>query len=73
VDGWKPVALSKHDIENAYQVITLDCLLPGKDSIAKPITQWKGLPNISDDYSMTRDEIVKRVQALIDELKKENK
>ena len=73
VHSWKPIPVKKSNIENAYQVVTLDCLLPGKDNIAKPITQWKGIPNISDDYNMARDEIVKKVQALLDELKKENK
>jgi len=73
VNGWKPVPLAKHDIENAYQVITLDCLLPDKDSLAKPIAQWKGIPNISDDYNMARDEIVKKVQALVTELSLKSK
>ena len=66
--GWKPTSVTKHDIENAYQIVTLDCLLPEKDSITKPIIQWKGIPAISKDYNIARDSIVKKVQALVAEL-----
>jgi arsenate reductase len=68
VQGWKPGPVTKSDLENAYQIITLDCFLPDKDNIAKPITQWEGIPPISENYDIARDSIVKKVQALIDEL-----
>lgn len=68
IHGWKPLPLTKHDIENAYQVVTLDCLLSEKYDVDKPITQWKGIPSISEDYNIARDSIVKKVQALIVEL-----
>ncbi|OQP60069.1 hypothetical protein A3860_34630 [Niastella vici] len=68
VQGWKPVQVTKSDIENAYQVVTLDCLLPDKDNITKPITQWEGIPPVSSDYNVARDAIVKKVQALIVDL-----
>ena len=73
VHDWKPVAVTKQDFENAYQVITLDCVLPEKYSTGKPITQWKGIPPISDNYNIARDSIVKKVQALVTELSLKNK
>ena len=66
--GWKPLPVTKQDIENSFQVVTLDCQLPEKDNIAKPLIQWKGIPPISDDYNVARDSIVKKVQALVVEL-----
>ena len=73
VTGWKPSPVSNHDIENAYLVVTLDCVLSGKDSTSKHITKWKDISSISDDYTVARDEIVKKVQALVTELSQKNK
>jgi arsenate reductase (thioredoxin) len=72
VHGWKPAPVTKEDIENAYQIVTLDCLLPEKDNIALPLTQWKGIPSISENYIVARDSVVKKVQALIVELSLKN-
>jgi hypothetical protein len=70
VQGWKPLWVSKKDIEGAYQVITLDCSLPGEDTITKPVTKWTGIPSISNDYNMARDTVLKKVQELVAELTK---
>lgn len=72
VYGWKPLPVTKHDIESAYQVVTVDCQLPEKYNVAKP-TQWKGIPPISENYNIARDSIVKKVQALIVELTQKSK
>jgi arsenate reductase (thioredoxin) len=66
--AWKPTPVTKDDIENAYQIVTVDCLLPEKDSITKPIIQWNGIPAVSKDYNLARDSIVRKVQALLTEL-----
>ena len=66
--AWKPMPVTKDDIENAYQIITVDCLLPGKESTTKRIIQWNGIPAISKDYNIARDSIVKKVQAYVAEL-----
>jgi protein-tyrosine-phosphatase len=72
VNGWKPLPVTKHDIETAYQVVTLDCQLPEIYNVANP-TQWKGIPPISENYNIARDSIVKKVQALIVELSLKSK
>jgi arsenate reductase (thioredoxin) len=71
--GWKPISVTKNDIENAFQVVTLDCPLPEKDSITQSIIQWKGIPAISKDYNIARDSILKKVQALVAELSQKSK
>jgi arsenate reductase (thioredoxin) len=68
VQGWKPLPVTKHDIDNAYHVVTLDCLMPEKHNVAKPVIEWKGISSISENYIAARDSIVKKVQALINEL-----
>jgi arsenate reductase len=72
VQGWKPAPAGKRDLENAYRVITLDCILPETQHPSKPVTQWKGIPSISADYNSGRDSIVKKVQALVAELAQKN-
>lgn len=72
VQGWKPAPADKQDFENAYRVVTLDCILPETHRPSKPVTQWKGIPSINADYNAGRDSIVKKVQALIAELSQKN-
>jgi arsenate reductase (thioredoxin) len=75
VQNWKPLLVSKEDIEKAAQIVTFDCTLPSNISTSKPITQWNGIPAISKNYEIARDEILKKVQAFMQQLpqKKEKK
>jgi arsenate reductase (thioredoxin) len=68
INGWKPLPVINHDLDTAYQTVTLDCLLPEKYNVANPITEWKGIPPVSKDYEIARDSILKKVQELIFEL-----
>lgn len=69
IDGWKPILLSKHDIESASQIVTMDCALPEKDSTDKALIQWSGIP-MSQGYAEARDQIIKKVDFLIQQLVK---
>jgi arsenate reductase (thioredoxin) len=68
VAGWKPLPATKQDLENAWQVVTLDCVLPQTHNLSKPVIQWNGIPSISTDYIAARDTILKKIQALVSEL-----
>jgi arsenate reductase (thioredoxin) len=70
VQEWKPLLVSKEDIEKAAQIITFNCTLPTNISVTKPITQWNGIPAISKDYRIARDEILKKVEELVSQLAK---
>jgi arsenate reductase (thioredoxin) len=73
VQNWRPLPVTRYDIDNAYRVVTLDCQMTDKSNVAKPVTAWKGFPSISDNYSAARDSILKKVEALIIELSLNNK
>jgi protein-tyrosine-phosphatase len=64
----KPQLVVQRDIEGALQIVTFDCTLPNPDSLSTPLQRWDGIPPISKNYQVARDEIVKRVRALIAEL-----
>jgi arsenate reductase (thioredoxin) len=68
VDTWKPLLVTQWDINRASQIITFDCLLPTKGNLNKPVNQWNGIPAISKDYKIARNEIVEKVKMLILEL-----
>jgi arsenate reductase (thioredoxin) len=70
VQNWKPLLVSKEDIEKAAQIITFDCTLPTNISVTKPMTQWNGIPAISKDYMIARDAILIKVQELVSQLAK---
>jgi arsenate reductase (thioredoxin) len=70
VQNWKPLLVSKEDIEKAAQIITFDCTLPTNISVTKPMTQWNGIPAISKDYVIARDAILIKVQELVTQLTK---
>jgi arsenate reductase (thioredoxin) len=73
ISGWKPELVSEQDIKAAYKVITFDCKLPLKDSLAAITEQWNGIPPISKDYNIARNEIVAKVNQLISTLPKKGK
>jgi arsenate reductase (thioredoxin) len=68
--GWKPELVTKKDMDSASRIVTLGCALPEKPGVAKKVVEWNGVPSPSQNYQAARDDIVKRVQSLIDDLAK---
>jgi arsenate reductase (thioredoxin) len=73
ISGWTPKLVSGQDIKSAYKIVTFDCKLPTQDSVSIPAEQWNGIPAISKDYNIARNEIVEKVNQLITELPKTQK
>ncbi len=68
--GWKPELVTKKDLDLASRIVTLGCALPGKEGVAEKVVEWNDVPSVSQNYQLARDDIVKRVQNLVDELAK---
>lgn len=68
ISGWVPEQVTGLDIKNAYKVITFDCKLPLTDSASVNVEQWNGIPPISKDYTIARNQIAEKVNRLITEL-----
>ena len=66
--GWKPTLVTKKDMEAAAEIVTLGCALPEKDAVAGKVAEWNDVPSPSQNYQAARDDIVKRVQSLVDDL-----
>lgn len=73
VSNWVPELVSQTDVNGASQIVTFDCALPVKDSSVKQVTQWNGIPPISKDYNLARNQIAEKVQQLINELTEKQK
>lgn len=73
VSNWIPKLVSQTDINSASQIVTFDCTLPVKDSTSKQVTEWNGIPAISKDYNLARNQIAEKVQQLIDKLAEKKK
>ena len=69
-NGWKPQLVTGGDLKAASMIVTLGCDLPGKDAVAGKMAEWDGIPSVSENYQAARDDIVKRVRRLVDELTK---
>jgi protein-tyrosine-phosphatase len=69
-NGWKPQLVTGGDLKAASMIVTLGCDLPGKDAVAGKVAEWNGIPSVSENYQAARDEILKRVRRLVDELTK---
>jgi protein-tyrosine-phosphatase len=68
--GWKPELVMAKDMGAAAGIVTLGCALPGKEAVAGKVVEWNGVPSPSENYQVARDDIVKRVERLVDELAK---
>ncbi len=68
--GWRPEVVAKKEMERAARIVTLGCALPGEEAVADKVTAWNDIPPVSQNYRVARDEIVKRLQGLIDDLAK---
>lgn len=68
ISGWAPEQVTDRDIKDAYRVITFDCKLSLTDRISLQSEKWDGIPPISKDYNIARNQIAERVNRLIAEL-----
>ena len=73
VNSWTPQLVTQTDIDNASQIVTFDCNLPQINSNPNRPAQWNGIPPISKDYNLARNQIVEKVQRLINDLVKKHK
>ena len=73
ISNWTPQLVSQTDINKASEIVTFDCSIPATDSNSKPLVQWNGISPVSKDYNVTRNQIVERVQQLINDLAKKQK
>jgi arsenate reductase (thioredoxin) len=73
IQNMKPILVTQRDINFATQIITFDCSLPTKDSLSSKVSKWNGIPPISRDYQVARNEIVSKVEGLISDLQKKKK
>jgi len=71
INNWTPKLVSQMDIDSASQIVTFDCNLP--DSLSKPVIQWNGIPPVSKDYKVARNQIAGKVQQFINELAEKRK
>ncbi len=62
-----PKNLSREDIANAERIVTF-CDLPTEYPEDLPVDDWSDVPPISADYGKSRDEIVSRINQLLDNL-----
>lgn len=69
--GWKPEIVTKKDMDAASGIVTLGCALPEKDAVAGKVVEWNDISSVSQNYQAARDDIVKRVQSLVDDLAKQ--
>lgn len=68
ISGWKPAIIIKKDVDAAARVITFGCALPVGTRAVLKATDWNDIPSPSQNYELTREEIKKRVQKLVDDL-----
>lgn len=73
ISGWMPEQVTDRDIKNAYRIITFDCRVPLTDSVSVPVEKWDGIPPISKDYNIARNQIAEKVNRLIGELPRAKK
>jgi protein-tyrosine-phosphatase len=69
-NGWKPEIITKKDRNDAARIVALGCAIPEKDTVLGKLTEWNDIPSVSENYNAARDDIVKRVERLVDELTK---
>jgi len=59
VRGRQPIGVEREMLERADRVVSFGCDL---------VTEWTDVPAVSDGYVIARDEIVRRVSSLLDDL-----
>ena len=63
-----PQQLSLNDVESAQGIVSF-CELPEEYHEKVTIDHWEGVPPVSENYEMARDEIIRRLHHLINNLK----
>lgn len=63
----KPKHLSQTDVANAVRIVVF-CQLPAEYEKDFTVEDWSDVPPVSENYSKSRDEIVKRVKRLLADL-----
>lgn len=64
----KPRKLSTIDLEGAARVVAF-CELPKEYENAAPVERWTDVPPISENYQRSREAILQRIIALVEDLK----
>jgi arsenate reductase (thioredoxin) len=73
IRGWQPQLVTQYDINSASEIITFDCTLPMEGNLEKPVYRWNGIPPVSKDYQVAKNQIADKVTALINELEQKKK
>jgi arsenate reductase len=69
VAGFKPQALTAHDVSTAARVIAIGVDLSSfSDEARAPIEPWTDVPPASVDYAAARAVLLRHVEALLDEM-----
>lgn len=68
VRGRQPIGLHSEMLERADRVVSFGCDLSGFTRGGTVVTEWTDVPAVSDGYITARDEIVRRVTLLLDDL-----
>jgi protein-tyrosine-phosphatase len=69
VGSFHPQALSDQDVADAARVVAIGVDLSDHDGVARaPIASWSDVPPASVDYPRARDDLARRIEALLDEM-----
>ena len=69
VANFRPQALSDRDVAGAVRVVAIGVDLSEHDGqVRAPIASWNGVPPASVDYARARDDLARRIEALLDEM-----
>jgi hypothetical protein len=63
----KPVRVQREDLRDAAFVVSFGPDLSGMAGQAK-VADWRATPDVSKDFAAARDYIVKRLQALVEQM-----
>jgi protein-tyrosine-phosphatase len=70
ISNWTPKLVSQTEIDRASEIVTFNCNIPVSANSSKPPVPWNEIPPVSEDYDLARDQIVRNVQKLINDLAK---
>ncbi len=68
VRGRQPMAVQREMLERADRVVSFGCDLSDLTPEGTAVTEWMDVPAVSDGYVTARDEIIRRVTLLLDDL-----
>jgi protein-tyrosine-phosphatase len=72
VSGRQPVGARGEMVEGADLIVSFGCDLGGIAPSETRVSYWTDVPMVSDGYDAARDEIVRRVTSLLDEILSES-